>query len=334
MNRVLFCGLSLALLLAACGGGDETTGDADASVPEGLEGSIRIDGSSTVYPITEAVAEEFRNSAPKVKVSIGVSGTGGGFKKFVISETDINDASRPIKGKEASKADEAGIEYIELPVAFDGLSVVVNKENDFVDHMTVDELNKIWNKDSAIKTWSDVRAEWPNREIKFYAPGVDSGTFDYFTDTINGDSGNMRGDFSASEDDNVLVTGIAGDKDAIGFFGFAYFDQNRDKLKVVPIDDGNGPVAPTMETINNGTYTPLSRPIFIYVAKKAAERPEVEAFVNFYLKIAGKMAEDVGYVALPNDIYDLAKERFKNRTNGSVFGKNSEGKGLKELMAQ
>ena len=276
-----------------------------------LAGEIKIDGSSTVFPITEAVAEEFSIENPGIKVPVGVSGTGGGFEKFIAKETDINDASRPIKEKEATAASAAGVEFVELKVAFDGLSVLVNPENNWVDSLTVEELTKIWAPDSTVKTWSDVRPEWPNEEIKFYAPGTDSGTFDYFTEEINGESGAIRPDFTGSEDDNVLVQGIAGDKNALGFFGYAYYEGNKDKLKIVPIDNGNGPVTPTFDTIKDGSYSPLSRPLFIYVNKKSLNKPEVKEFVTFYLEIAKDITPDVGYVALPDEEYTKGLDLIK-----------------------
>lgn len=269
-----------------------------------LTGEIKIDGSSTVFPITEAVAEEFNKLHPEVKIPVGVSGTGGGFKKFAAKEIAISDASRPIKDKEATAAKEAGVEYIEVKVAFDGLSVLVNPANTWVESLTVDDLKKIWAPDSTVKTWADVRPEWPAEEIKFYAPGTDSGTFDYFTEEINGKSGAIRSDITPSEDDNVLVQGIAGDKNAIGFFGFAYYVENKDKVKAVKIDAGNGAIEPTFETIENGSYSPLSRPLFIYVNKAELARPEVKEFVNFYLTEAKNLVNEVGYVAMPQKIYE------------------------------
>lgn len=274
-----------------------------------LTGDIIIDGSSTVFPITEAVAEEFRMTYPDVNITIGFSGTGGGFKKFNIGETDINDASRPIKDSEAEEAKANGIEYVELMVAYDGLSVVVNKANDFVDNLTVEELNAIWKPDSTVMTWQDVRPEWPAEPIKLYGPGTDSGTFDYFTEEINGETGAIRTDFTPSEDDNVLVQGVAGDKYALGYFGFAYYEENMDKLKVVKIDGGNGPVEPTFDTIKDGSYAPLSRPLFIYVTKDALEKPQVKAFVEYYLTDGTALVAEVGYVSLEDSAYqtELAK---------------------------
>jgi len=299
-----------------------------------LKGKVRIDGSSTVYPISEAVAEEFNAVQPRVRVTIGVSGTGGGFKKFAIGETDINNASRPIKGKEVTKAEENGVGFIELPVAFDGVTVVVNPGNDFVNELTADELRRIWQPESDVQTWQDVRPEWPARKLKLYGPGTDSGTFDYFTEAINGESQLCRADFTASEDDNVLVQGIAGDLDALGFFGYAYYIENKDKLKVVPVDGGNGAVAPSDATINDGSYAPLSRPLFIYVSKIAADRPEVQEFINFYIENAGELASQVGYVGLPAAAYAMTQERFDGRITGSVFsGRNTVGMKIEELLS-
>jgi phosphate transport system substrate-binding protein len=280
-----------------------------------LRGTVKVDGSSTVFPITEAVAEEFGmlREHRRIRVTVGVSGTGGGFKKFLAGETDINDASRPIKQKEIDKANKNGVKYIELPVAYDGLSVVVNKKNTWVDYLTVAELHKIWKPGSTVKTWQDIRSNWPNQKIQLYGPGTDSGTFDYFTEVINGKSQVSRSDFTKSEDDNVLVNGVAGDKGSLGYFGFAYYVENKDKLKVVPIKQGNKkPVAPTMTTINNGSYAPLSRPIFIYVNLQSAKKPEVREFVRFYLIQAKELVKEVGYVPLPDQDYKRYLDQFEN----------------------
>lgn len=300
MKKILSLGIIGTLsigILTGCGG---QTQDAQA----GLSGSIAIDGSSTVYPISEAVAEEFQKMNKDVKVTVNFSGTGGGFEKFLVKETDINDASRPIKEKEVNKAKEGGIDYLELEVAYDGLSVVVNKDNDFVDNLTLEELKKIWEPNSSVKTWKDVRAEWPAEPVKLYGPGSDSGTFEYFTEEVNGEAGAIRVDYTASEDDNVLVNGIAGDQYSIGFFGYAYYIENKDKLKVVPIDSGNGPVAPTAETVENGTYEPLSRPLFVYVNKEALQRPEIKEFITYYLTEGKELVTEIGYVKLPQSEYD------------------------------
>jgi phosphate transport system substrate-binding protein len=296
---------------------------------------VSVDGSSTVFPITEAVAEEFQRQHRNVRVTVGISGTGGGFKKFSVGETDINDASRPIKGSEVEQAKANGMEYIELPVAFDGISVVVNPANEFVDFLTAEELKKIWQPGSTVQSWNDVRSSWPDSPLTLYGPGTDSGTFDYFTEAINGKSGACRPDFTASEDDNVLVQGIAGDENALGFFGFAYYAENRSRLRVVPVDGGEGPVTPSDSSINNGTYQPLSRPIFIYVSQAASQRPELREFVKFYLEEAPVLVKEVGYVPLPQEAYRLAWERFADGVTGSLFSDRSTvGVDLEELLNQ
>ncbi|MFV8224448.1 PstS family phosphate ABC transporter substrate-binding protein [Christiangramia aquimixticola] len=277
-------------------------------------GTITVDGSSTVYPITEAVAEEFRAEKPKVNVTIGVSGTGGGFQKFSRGETDISDASREIKQKEADLAKENNIDFVELEVAYDGLAVVINPENDWAKSFTVEELKKIWEPaaQGKVMKWNQINPEWPNEEIHLFGPGVASGTFDYFTEAIVGEGGASRGDFTASEDDNVLVQGVAGDKFGLGFFGLAYYEANSDKLELAAVDGGNGPVIPTAETVNDGTYKPLSRPLFIYVSSKAVQDPTVVDFVNFYLKEAGSLAKDVGYFPLTDAEYAEQKSKFES----------------------
>jgi phosphate transport system substrate-binding protein len=274
-----------------------------AGTEKQLSGTIRIDGSSTVYPISQAVAEEFMKENPGVKVTVGESGTGGGFKKWVNGELEIADASRPIKDEEKAKAKEKGIEPVEIPVAHDGITVVVNKENKFVDSLTVDELKKIWEPNSKVKTWKDVRPEWPAEPIKLYGPGTASGTFEYFTEEIVGEKGKSRTDYTASEDDNVLVKGVEGDKNSLGYFGYAYYLENKDKLKVVKIDAGKGAIEPTDQTIKDGTYAPLSRPLFIYPSKKALEKPEVKAFVKFYLETGKDLVKEVGYIPLDDADY-------------------------------
>lgn len=285
---------------------------------------IKIDGSSTVYPITEAVAEEFQKAKKgQVKVTVGISGTGGGFKKFCRAETDISDASRPILKKEIEACAKEGVEYIELPIAYDAISVVINPKNDWVKSLTVADLKKMWEPaaQGKVKTWKDVRAEWPDTKLKLFGPGADSGTFDYFTEAVTGKSKSSRGDFTASEDDNVLVNGVAGDKGGLGYFGLAYYEANKKKLKLVAIDGGKGAINPSAKTVMDGTYAPLSRPIFIYVNKKAAQtKPEVKEFVEYYLKNGGKLAKQVKYVELPANAYKLAAERFAKMKTGSMFG--------------
>jgi phosphate transport system substrate-binding protein len=319
MNKLL-AALLCIFALYGCSESNEPTPSGEGS---GLSGKVRLDGSSTVFPISEAVAEEFSTVAPGVRVTVGVSGTGGGFKKFLAGEVDINDASRTIKDSEQEQAAANGVEFIEIPVAFDGLSLVISLENDWVDYLTVEELNAIWNPDSTVKTWADVREGWPNEEIKLYGPGTDSGTFDYFTLAINGKEQASRADFTASEDDNVLVQGIAGDKYSLGYFGFAYYVENQDKLKVVPIDGGDGPVEPTLQTINDGSYQPLSRAIYIYINPVSLDDPAVAAFVDFYLEQAGALSEEVGYVSLPADVYKAAAQRIADRVTGTAYGEGA-----------
>ncbi len=308
-------GLLLALI-ASCGGSASNETHAGSN----LNGRVSIDGSSTVFPITEAVAEEYRSVEPGVRVTVGVSGTGGGFKKFIAGETDISDASRYIKDKELKGCAEKGREFLEIPVAYDGLAVVVNKANSFASTMTIDELRRMWSSDSTAKKWSDIRADWPDREFKLFAPGQDSGTFDYFTDTVNGKSGNCRGDVTFSEDDNVLVRGVVGDEDGIGFFGLAYYVENAAQLNCVAIDGGAGPIKPSMETVENSTYSPLSRPLFIYVSTEAVKRPEVDSFVRFYIENARSLAGEVGYVPMPQAVYTSLMGRYESKTTGSLAG--------------
>jgi len=298
---------AIACTLFACGGGTGT------GAGEGLSGTIEIDGSSTVFPITEVVTEDYREVEPNVRVTIGVSGTGGGFKKFYRGEIDITDASRPIKDKEKKACEEAGIEYHQISVAYDGLAVLINPSNDWVDYLTVEELKKIWHPDAqdSIMKWNQIRPEWPDEEISLFGPGVASGTYDYFTEAIVGESGKSRGDFTNSEDDNVLVQGIAGDKNGLGFFGLAYYEENKDKLKLVGVDNGNGPVSPSFETVKNGSYAPLSRPLFIYVSSKGAAKPEVQSYVDFYQQNAGELCTEVGYIALQDEEYAAEIAAFK-----------------------
>lgn len=313
------------------------------AAPKELSGDIQVDGSSTVYPITEAVAEEFGKVHKNVKVTVGISGTGGGFKRFCAGETDISDASRPIKQSEIDACAKNNIEYIELPVAYDGLAVMVHPSNTWAQCMTVKELKKLWEPEAqgTIKKWNQIRADWPDKEIHLFGPGTDSGTFDYFTEAINGKGGASRGDFQASEDDNVLVQGIATDPLALGYFGLAYFEENKDKLKLVAIDDenpnnGEGCILPDLETVRKGTYQPLARPLFIYVKKASAERPEVQEFIRFYLQQGAELSAEVGYIALPAKVYELDLARFNKRVLGSVFGGAGPKPGitLEDLLAK
>ncbi len=295
----------VALLAAACNTQDGT-GSADAT-DGGTSGTIQIDGSSTVFPITEAIAEEFKADSPDVDVRVGQSGTGGGFEKFCAGEIDISDASRPIDDDEQAACADEDIEYTELKIAIDGLSVVVNKDNDFVECLTVEELKKIWEPESKVTTWKDVKAEWPDEDIKLYGPGADSGTFDYFTEEIIGKDVGSRTDYEASEDDNVLVQGVGGDQYALGYFGYAYYVPNTDKLKTVAVDSGDGCVQPTKETIESGDYSPLSRPLFIYVNSESLGEEHVASFTEFYLDTVNDILTDVGYIALPADDLEASK---------------------------
>ncbi len=287
---------------------------------------IAIDGSSTVFPISEAMAEEFQKKSAGARVTVAASGTGGGFKKFCAKEIAIAGASRPIKESEAEACKGAGVDYIELPIAFDGIAVLVNPKNTWVDKLTVAELKTLWAPEAQgkVKTWADVRKGFPKEEIHLFGAGVDSGTYDYFTKAIVGEEHKSRGDYTSSEDDNVLVQGIAGDKNALGFFGFAYYEENKDKLKLVLIDDGvkeNGEAAvlPSKDSIADASYQPLSRPIFIYVNKADADRKEVQDFVSYYIGDGVKLVDEVGYIAFPSKTYELVRDRFAKRTTGSVF---------------
>ena len=287
-------------------------------------GTTDIDGSSTVFPITEALVEDWGDSiGGSARLVIGISGTGGGFKKFCAGDTDINDASRPIKPSEVQKCAEEGVEFIELPVAIDGLTIGVNLENDFVGCVTVEELHAMWQPDAEgkISRWSQIREGWPNEKLRLYGPGVDSGTFDYFTETVNGEAQASRGDFTSSERDNVLVQGIAGDRGSLGYFGYSYFVENQDKLKMVAVDSGNGCVIPTDETINDGTYSPLSRPLFIYVSKEAWAEPDVKDFVSYFVSHErASLLKELGFVPFPEQVHDLILDRFERGLTGTIFG--------------
>jgi phosphate transport system substrate-binding protein len=289
---------------------EEATSDAAPTDLSALSGKVAIDGSSTVAPVSSAVAEEFSKEAGGVEVTVATSGTGGGFEKFCNGETDISDASRPIEEDEVAACEANGIEFLELEIAQDALTVAVNVENDWATCLTTEELKAIWNEGSTVARWNEVRPDFPDDELTLYGPGTDSGTFDYFTDAINGEEGVSRSDYTASEDDNVLVQGVSGDPGALGYFGFAYFEENQEALKAVEIDSGAGCVPPSAETVLDATYTPLSRPLFIYVSKQSAARPEVKAFVDYYLANAPTLVADVQYV--PNDqaAYDEAKATF------------------------
>ncbi len=315
MNITASLALSLFALPIALAASMQTS-DADLSK---LTGQIKVDGSSTVYPITEAVAEDFQAQAPKTRPTVGISGTGGGFKRFCSGETDISNASRPITKTEVETAKTNKIDFIELPIAFDGLSIVVNPANTWVTQLNVEQLKKIFTADSPAKKWSDLNPAWPGDTIKVFSPGTDSGTFDYFKEVTVGKDGKIRSDLSVSEDDNVLVTGVAGDKNAIGYFGYAYYSENASKLKLVPIDGGKGAITPSNSSIEDGTYTPFSRPLFIYVNAKSAARPEVAAFVNFYLANTAQLSKQVGYTPLPAMMNERAVKNWKALKSGTQY---------------
>lgn len=316
--RWLFCLVTVGVLTALVG-----LGCGRDSTPRVI---IAVDGSSTVYPITEAVAEEFKKAAPGIRVTVGISGTGGGFKKFLRGETDVQDASRPILTEEMKLAKENGIEYLELPICFDALTVAVHPKNNWCDHLTIDELKMMWEPaaQGKVKKWSEIRPGWPDKEFTLYGAGSDSGTFDYFTEAVVGKAKSSRGDYTASEDDNTLVQGIGGDEYAVGYLPFAYFAPNAGRLKAVKIEwaknKTKGPVEPSKETILAGTYNPLSRPLFIYVSAKALAKPEVKKFVEFYLANVGMLSEEVKYVPLPAAAYDTIRARLRDGKTGTGFG--------------
>ncbi|SOD42500.1 PstS family phosphate ABC transporter substrate-binding protein [Nitrosovibrio sp. Nv4] len=297
---------------------------------------VKIDGSSTVYPITEAVAEDFQiDNRGAVKVTVGISGTGGGFKKFCRDEIDIANASRPISKKEMDACKTAGVQYVEMPVAYDALTVVVNPRNDWVKVITAAELKKIWEPDAQgkITKWNQVNPAWPDDPINLYGPGADSGTFDYFTEAIVGKAKSSRGDFTASEDDNVLVQGVASNKNGLGFFGFAYYFENQKKVKALAVDGGQGGIIPSIKTVEDGSYQPLSRPIFIYVNIKATEKPGVKEFVEFYMKNGPALVKEVKYFPLPSQAYTTNLEHLNKKKLGTVFnGQPAVGLKIDELL--
>lgn len=296
--------------------------------------TIKIDGSSTVYPITEAVAEEFQKINRQTQVTVGISGTGGGFKKFCAGETDISNASRPIKDSERQLCAKNGVKFLELPIAFDALTVVVNRQNP-LNSIKVSELKKMWEPaaQGKITKWNQVNSKWPNANLKLFGPGADSGTFDYFTEAIVGESKKSRTDFTPSEDDNVLVQGVIRDRNALGYFGYAYYEANKGRLKALAIDNGKGAISPSAENVNNGKYNPLSRPVFIYVNADAAKRPEVKSFVEFFINNAPKLVREVKYVPLPANVYQSVMNNFRNNKTGSVFvGRDTVGLTIQDIV--
>jgi phosphate transport system substrate-binding protein len=298
---------------------------------------VKVDGSSTVFPVTEAVAEDFQKAKKgSMKVTVGISGTGGGFKKFCRGETDISNASRPILKLEMEECKKLGIEYYELPVAFDALTVVIHPKNTFIKQLTVAEMKKMWEPaaQGKVMRWNQVNPTWPDQPLKLFGPGADSGTFDYFTEAIVGKSKSSRGDFTASEDDNVLVQGVSRDVNGLGYFGYAYYIENKGKLKAVPIvNDKGNPVEPSMDAVLAGTYSPLARPIFIYVNAKSLAKPEVREFTEYYMKHGAKLAKEVKYVPLPDKAYTTNLEHLAKRKLGTVFGGVAEvGVTIEELL--
>jgi phosphate transport system substrate-binding protein len=278
----------------------------------GLSGEIKIDGSSTVYPISQAVAEEFMKENPGVNVTVSQSGTGGGFEKWAKKETDLSDASRPIKDDEKAAAEKAGRKPVQIPVAYDGISVVVNKKNNFVDKLTFDQLKKIWEPNSKVKTWKDVNPKWPDKPIKLYGPGTSSGTFDFFTEKVVGEEGKSRTDYTQSEDDNTLVQGVAGDETALGYFGYAYYEENKDQLKVVKVDGGKGAIEPSQDTIRDTSY-PLSRPIFVYADQNDLKKKEIQEFLKYYLTVGKELVSEVGFIPLPDEEYKKGLDQLQSK---------------------
>jgi phosphate transport system substrate-binding protein len=306
--------LAIGMLAAACGGGNNDGGSADGGSQ--LSGTINIDGSSTVAPLSEAAAELFQEQNSGVRVTVGTSGTGGGFEKFCAGETDISDASRAIEADETKACESKGIKYEEVQVANDGLSVVVNNQNTWANCLTTAQLKKIWDKGSKVNNWNQVDPSFPNEPLKLFGAGTDSGTFDYFTNAINGEEGRSRSDYSATEDDNVTVTGVSGTKGGLGYFGLSYLQENQGKIKGIQIDGGSGCVAPSTETVQDGSYTPLSRPLFIYPSDKALARPEVKAFLDFYVNNYQKIAEEALFVPLTEEQAAEAKQKLTQLATG------------------
>ncbi len=333
-KRALYAAFSLSLVavLAACSGGEpaadsgaeDGTDVASAEGGEGVSGDVLVDGSSTVFPISEAMAEEFMAENPDTRVTVGVSGSGGGFKKFCAGETDISNASRPIKQEEMDLCAEAGIEFIEVPVAFDGVTVVVNPENDWAECLTADQLGQMWAPDAegTITSWNQIDSSYPDTPLGLYGPGTDSGTYDYFTDATTGEEGESRGDYTASEDDNVIVQGVQSDTGGLGFFGYAYYEENQDSLKSVAIENANGEcISAGSDVISDGTYNPLARPIFFYVKTESYQtKPQVKAFADYNIDSSNEnLISEVGYIPLPGDVVEKVNARLQDGTTGSIY---------------
>lgn len=337
-NWLIAGALALSVAVSGCGSGtgsstSGTTGGTPAPTGTAVTGSIRIDGSSTVFPITAALVEVFRTKQPDVQVAAAEAGTGAGFKKFATGEIDIANASKPISTSQVEAATKGGVEFIELPIAYDGLSIVVNKDNTWLKSITTEQLSKIWNKDSKVKMWSDVDPSWPKQEIKLYGPTSDHGSYEYFNEVISGDKANARQDYEKTNDYNALVAGVGSNKGALGYVGFAYVKQNPGMLRVIPVDAGKGAIEPSDETIMDGTYAPLSRPLLMYVNKKSAAKPEVKAFIEFALGEGKEAVSAAGFVPLPDDLYAKVLARFQAGKTGTIM-EGAAGMKLSELLAK
>jgi phosphate transport system substrate-binding protein len=322
VKKATITALALAIVTALTLATESVRVGAQDSTPatdlSGLSGTIESDGSSTVGPLTEAVAEEFNAQAGEVRINVGISGTGGGFERFCAGETDIQNASRDIDAEEVAACEASGVDFYRFEVAYDGLTVVTNAENEFLECLTVDELKTLWEPNSTVTNWSDLNPDFPEEEVVLFGPGTDSGTFDYFTDAIVGEEGASREDYTPSEDDNVIVEGVAGDPNSLGYFGYAYYEQNQDRLKAIQVDGGSGCVGPSPETIQDGSYTPLSRPLYVFAKAESLERPEVQEFMRFYLAQAPALAPEVGYVASPAETYAADTEKLEGAISGAV----------------
>jgi phosphate transport system substrate-binding protein len=321
MLRMTLIGLAaLALLAAGCGGDDEESeagGDTAAANGGDLSGRIQVDGSSTVGPLLTRAAERFQQENSGVQITVGVSGTGGGFERFCAGETDISNASRAIEEDEQAACKREGVEYVEFQIANDALTVVANKDSDWATCLTVEELKKIWGPGSKVGNWNEIKPDFPDQELELFGPGTDSGTFDYFTDAINGEEGASRSDYSASENDNVIVQGVSGEKGGLGYFGFSYFEENQDTLKALEVDGGDGCVAPSVETAQDGSYKPLSRPLFIYAKTASFQKPEVKGFIGYTLDNAVEIAEEADFVPLTDEQVEKAKADFEAAGGGA-----------------
>lgn len=310
LAAILICISALTLILASAG----------CERVDGVSGQIQIDGSSTVAPLTQAIASKYSRISPQTRIALAISGTGGGFKRFCVGDTDLSNASRHITAAELREAQSRGVEFIEIPIALDGITFAVHRDNTWVDALTVEDIRNIFREGSTVRNWSDLREDWPNRRIDLYAPGIASGTFDFFREATFPNGGTVRlGDVTTSEDDHILVRGIAGNRDALGFFGIAYYAANQDSLRAVPIVTPTGPVAPSIETIASGEYVPYSRPLFLYINAARADREDIDAFVRYYIDNVDSVVETVGYAPIPGDLLSIVRDRFTARTTGTAW---------------